>query len=333
MRYLVTGGSGFVGSHLVAGLLSRGDDVVIVDDLSTGRLENLTGLLDSPRVEFVEGSVLDEGLIDDCMEQVDCCFHLAAAVGVQLVVAHPLDAIHRNVRGTDVVVSAAAHHERRLVFTSTAEVYGKNDQTPLKEESDGVLGSPFKSRWSYAMSKSLGEALAYSNYRERGTPIVVARIFSAVGPKQTGAYGMVLPRFVRQALSGEDLTVFGNGTQSRCFAHVFDVCQALVALADSDAATGRVFNVGSAEEIAIVELARRVIERARSGSAIKLVPYEDAYAEGFEELWRRRPDTTALEDLVGWRTTRGIDDAIDDVIAYERTQLRSRGEGILRVAG
>lgn len=332
MRYLVTGGSGFIGSHLVAGLVARGDDVLILDDLSTGSLGNVADLLASPRVEFVEGSVTDAELIDDCMRQVDVCFHLAAAVGVQLVVAQPLDALHRNVRGTDVVVSAATRHSRRLVFTSTSEVYGKNGG-PVQEDADGILGSPLKSRWAYAISKSLGEALAFGNHRERGTPVVVARLFSAVGPRQKGAYGMVLPRFIRQALAGEDLTVFGNGTQLRCFAHVSDVCQALMQLGDCDAATGRVFNIGSSEEIAIVELARRVIEASGTASTIKLVPYAEAYGEGFEELWRRRPDTAALQELVGWRTTRGIDEAIDDVIAYERHRAAAKEKGTLRIAG
>jgi nucleoside-diphosphate-sugar epimerase len=332
MRYLITGGAGFVGSHLVDALTTRGDSVLVLDDLTTGRRENLEHVLDSDLLEFVEGSVLDEGLVDDCMASVDACAHLASAVGVQLIVSRPLDSLLRNVRGNDIVISAAARQQRKLLFTSTSEVYGKNSDGALTEESDRVLGPPSRLRWSYATTKVFGEALAYSYVRAQGARMVVARLFNTVGPRQTGAYGMVLPRFVRQALAGDDLTVYGNGTQSRCFGHVLDVVHGLVLLLDDERAVGNVYNVGSPIETPIVELARRVTERTGSSSAIRLVPYSEAYDDGFEELGRRKPDTGAIERLTGWTPSRTLDEAIDDVVAYEHA-ARTAGHGGLRIAG
>jgi UDP-glucose 4-epimerase len=331
MRYLITGGAGFIGSHLVDALTTRGDNVLVLDDLSTGRLENLEHILDSDLVEFVEGSVLDVGLVNDCMESVDACLHLASAVGVQLVMSRPLDSLRRNVRGNDIVISAAAEQDRALLFTSTSEVYGKQSDAVLSEDSDRILGSPHKLRWSYATAKAFGEALAYSYAREQEARMTVVRLFNTVGPRQTGAYGMVLPRFVRQALAGEDLTVYGNGTQSRCFAHVLDVVHGIVLVLDDERSSGKAFNVGSTSEIPIIELARTVIERTESQSKIRLVPYEEAYDEGFEELGRRKPDTGALQELTGWTPTRTVAEAIDDVIAYEQG-VRSAERG-LRIAG
>jgi nucleoside-diphosphate-sugar epimerase len=331
MRYLITGGAGFIGSHLVDALTTRGDNVLVLDDLSTGRLENLEHILDSDLVEFVEGSVLDVGLVNDCMESVDACLHLASAVGVQLVMSRPLDSLRRNVRGNDIVISAAAEQDRALLFTSTSEVYGKQSDAVLSEDSDRILGSPHKLRWSYATAKAFGEALAYSYAREQEARMTVVRLFNTVGPRQTGAYGMVLPRFVRQALAGEDLTVYGNGTQSRCFAHVLDVVHGIVLVLDDERSSGKAFNVGSTSEIPIIELARTVIERTESRSKIRLVPYEEAYDEGFEELGRRKPDTGALQELTGWTPTRTVAEAIDDVIAYEQG-VRSAERG-LRIAG
>jgi nucleoside-diphosphate-sugar epimerase len=318
MRYLITGGAGFIGSHLVDALTTRGDSVLVLDDVSTGRRENLEHVLDLDLVEFVEGSVLDDALVDECVRSVDHCVHLASAVGVQLVVSRPLESLKRNVRGNDIVISAAARHRRPLLFTSTSEVYGKQNDRALTEDSDQVLGPPSKLRWAYATAKAFGEALAYSYVREQGSRMTVTRLFNTVGPRQTGAYGMVLPRFVRQALAGDDLTVFGNGTQSRCFAHVLDVIHGIVLLLEDERAAGRAFNIGATTETPIVELARRVIERSGSHSSIRLVPYQEAYGEDFEELGRRRPDTTALRELTDWAPARTVDDAIDDVIAYER---------------
>ena len=331
MRYLITGGAGFIGSHLADALIARGDSVLLIDDLSTGRLQNIEHILDSEQVEFVEGSVLDEGLLDDCMHAVDRCFHLASAVGVQLVVSRPLSSLRRNIRGNDIVISAAARRCTPLVFASTSEVYGKNSSGALGEESDRVLGSIAKLRWSYANAKAFGEALVYSYVREQRCPMSVVRLFNTVGPRQTGAYGMVLPRFVRQALKGDDLTVFGNGTQSRCFGHVLDVVHGMVMVADEPKAVGRPFNIGSPVETPVIELARRVIESSGSTSGIKLVPYEEAYDEGFEELGKRKPDTTAIASLTGWQASRTIDEAIDDVIAYHRS-LDSQPEE-LRLVG
>lgn len=321
MLYFVTGGAGFVGSHLIDLLTSRGDHVVVLDDLSTGRLENIEHLLSSDLVEFVEGSVLDEALVDDCMGRADKAFHLASAVGVQLIVERPLDSLLTNVRGCDVVMGAAARHEVPLLFTSTSEVYGKNSQGALDEDADRLVGSPFKARWGYSTAKSFGEALVHSYVRELDCHMVAARLFNTVGPRQTGAYGMVLPRLVRQALDGDELTVFGNGTQSRCFTHVLDTVQALVLLSDaSEEARGRVFNIGSTVEVAIIELAGRVIERTNSRSAIRLVPYHEAYEDGFEELGRRKPNLGAIESLTGWKPMRSVETAIDDLIAWHDSE-------------
>jgi UDP-glucose 4-epimerase len=325
MNYLITGGAGFIGSHLVDALLGRGERVTVLDDLSTGRRENVEGHIASSAFELVEGSVLDQELVDELVGAHDVVVHLASAVGVQLVVDQPLDSLLRNVRGNDIVISAAARHGRRLVFSSTSEVYGKNSSDALSEDADRVLGSPYKSRWAYATAKAFGEALAYGYHRERGMPAVVVRLFNTVGPRQRGAYGMVLPRFVRQALAGEELSVYGNGAQSRCFVHVLDSVNAILMLTDAELATGRVFNVGSEREITIIELAGKVIERSGSRSAIRLVPYDEAYAEGFEELGKRKPDTGAMRQLTGWEPVRDIDAIIDDVIAYERSGASEPG--------
>jgi UDP-glucose 4-epimerase len=278
--------------------------------------------------------VTDEALVDACMRSVDACIHLASAVGVQLVVSRPLETLRRNVLGNDVVISAAARLERPLLFTSTSEIYGKRSDGALSEDADRLVGPPHKLRWSYATAKTFGEALAYSYVKEQGSWMAVVRLFNTVGPRQTGAYGMVLPRFIRQALSGLDVTVYGDGTQSRCFAHVLDVVQGIVLVLDDKRSTGRAFNIGAAWEITIMDLARRVIARTGSASAIKLVPYEEAYDEGFEELGRRKPDTTAIRDFTGGTPTRTVDDAIDDVIVYERRAraLPPRAT-VLRIAG
>lgn len=331
MNYLVTGGAGFIGSHLVDALLARGESVTVLDDLSTGRMENLEHVQGSEAVEIVKGSVLDASLVRELMERADACFHLSSAVGVKLIMTQPLASLLNNVRGNDVVMEAAARQGKRMVYASTSEIYGKNSQGGLTETSDRILGSPYKSRWAYATAKAFGEYLAYSYHREHGMPVVVARIFNTVGPRQTGAYGMVLPRFVRQALAGDELTVYGNGTQSRCFTHVLDTVHALVLLMDTEATTGQVFNVGCPTEVAVVELARRVIEKTGSDSTVTFVPYEEAYGEGFEELGRRQPDVSELARLTGWRATRSVDDAIDDVITFE--QAGGRWEGGLRLAG
>lgn len=318
MRVLITGGAGFIGSHVADSLVERGDEVVIVDDLSTGRRANIQHLLDANRVELVEGSVLDSGLVTEVFDGADACFHLASPVGVRLVVNRTLDSVLDSVRGTDVVMSTAARHGVRLLFTSTSEIYGKNGTGILHEYSDRVLGAPTKSRWSYSTAKAFGEILAYGYAQKKGGRMTVARLFNTVGPRQIGAYGMVLPTLVRQALAGEDLTVFGDGTQSRCFTHVYDTVDAMIRLIDTDAAVGRVFNVGCPTEVSILELARQVLARTGSESKIRFVRYEDAYPDGYEELGRRVPDCSALQRLTGWRPTRNLTGAIDDLIAHER---------------
>ena len=324
-RALITGGAGFIGSHLADALIAHGNHVTALDDLSTGRTDNVDHLFEAEQFEFVDGSSLDEELVDRLVSESDVCFHLASAVGVQLIVSNPLESLLKNVRGTDCVLSAAARHGKRLLYTSTSEVYGKNSSGALNEDADRILGSPFKSRWSYAIAKGFGESMAYGLHRDRGAQMITVRLFNTVGPRQTGMYGMVVPRFVRQALEGEDLTVYGNGTQTRCFAHVHDIVQAMLMLFDNDEAIGGVYNVGSSTEIAIVELARRVIERTGSTSKIQLVPYDEAYDEGFEELGRRQPDTTALQTLTGWAPSRTVDDAIDDVVLHEQSRLAVKG--------
>jgi UDP-glucose 4-epimerase len=326
-RYLITGGAGFIGSHLLEALLKRGnaDQVTILDDLSTGRLENVQRLIDGDGVRFVEGSVTDAALVDELMHEADVCVHLASAVGVQMIVDEPLDTLMRSVRGSNVVMHAASCHHTRVLFSSTSEVYGKHTNGALTEQDDLIFGSPSKGRWTYAIAKTFGEALIAGYQSRRGVDATVVRLFNTVGPRQTGQYGMVLPRFVRQALRGEDLTVYGTGAQTRCFTHVRDTVSALMLLAESEQSRGKTFNIGSSTPITVVELARRVIERTRSDSGIVLVPYEEAYGDGFEELGSRRPDTTALRNLTGWQTRSTVEDAIDDVIAYERHRdLRER---------
>jgi UDP-glucose 4-epimerase len=318
MRYLLTGGAGFIGSHLADALVWRGHDVTILDDFSTGRRENIAHLDGLESVTVVEGSVTDAELVDELMARTDACVHLAAAVGVQLIVDNPLETLLRNVHGCDTVLSAGARHGVRMLYASTSEVYGKNTEGALSEDSDLTLGSPFKARWSYAIAKCFGEALAHGYHRDQGADIVAVRLFNTVGPRQTGAYGMVLPRFVRQAVAGEDVTVYGDGAQTRCFIHVLDTVQALVTLCEEPRATGSVFNIGNTVPISIFDLACRVIERAGSASRIAVVPYDQAYAPGFEELGRRHPDTRLLRELTGWAPIRTLDDAIDDVVAHER---------------
>ncbi|MEJ7783494.1 MAG: NAD-dependent epimerase/dehydratase family protein [Solirubrobacteraceae bacterium] len=316
--YLVTGGAGFIGSHLVDALVLRGERVIIIDDLSTGRLKNIESMIEADAVEWIHGTVLDEALIDRCMREADVCVHLASAVGVQLVLEQPLDSLLVNVRGADIVLSAAARHGCRLLFASSSEVYGKNGKSSLCEDEDRILGSTYKTRWAYSLAKSFGETLALQYHREFDTQAVVVRLFNTVGARQASAYGMVLPRFVRQALRDEDLTVYGNGTQTRCFTHVQDALHAILKLCDAEPAGGNIYNVGSSTEVPVIELARKVIERTGSESTVRLIPYEQAFNSGFEELARRVPDTSALRELTGWTPSRDIDDAIDDVVAFER---------------
>jgi UDP-glucose 4-epimerase len=319
--YLITGGAGFIGSHLSERLLERGDSVVVLDDVSTGRLENLVGFRDHPRFSLEIGSVLDELKVDTLVHRCDVVVHLAAAVGVKLIIDEPLRAFTTNVRGSEIVIGAAHRYRRKILIASTSEIYGKNSADKLVETADRILGSTSTSRWSYSTAKAVDEILAFSYHRERGLEAVIARLFNTTGPRQSPGYGMVIPRFVRQALLGEPLTVFGDGGQTRCFCHVHDVVGALTELVDEPAAIGNVFNVGGSFEISMLDLAHRVIERSGSSSTVDLIPYELAYAEGFEDMRRRVPDTAKIQGLTGWQPRRTLDDVLDDAIAYSRREM------------
>lgn len=313
--YLVTGGSGFIGSHLVDSLLARGDKVVALDNLSTGRISNLNAVKGHPRLNFVHGSVLDELIVDELMNECDIVVHLAAAVGVKLIVEQPLRSLTTNIRGLEIVIEAAHRYRRKILLASTSEVYGRNSSGPLHEDSERILGSPSVVRWAYSTAKTVDEMLANAYHKERGLPTVVARLFNTVGPRQSPAYGMVIPRLIRQALLGEPLTVFGDGRQTRCFAHVADVIAAILLLLDDDEAVGGTFNVGTSDEICILDLAKLIISRCDSPSIIKLVPYEQAYESGFEDMERRVPDTTKLRLRTGWSPRNSLDDILREMIA------------------
>ena len=314
MRALITGGAGFIGSHLADHLLDRGDQVVLLDDLSTGRLENIKHLTGRPDAEFVLGSILNSDLVDDVTSRVDTVFHLAAAVGVTLIVEKPLESLMTNIRGTETVVEKAHKYHRRLLVMSTSEIYGKNTSDSLSEEDDRILGSPLKSRWSYSEAKAIDEILAYTYWREKGLETVIVRLFNTVGPRQTGSYGMVIPRFVGQALRNEPITVFGDGSQTRCFCHISDVAGALIALSENGNAFGKVFNLGGGEEVSIKELAERVIRLADSQSSLQFVPYDIAYEEGFEDMERRVPNTARARELIGFKPEVNLDAIIQSVL-------------------
>jgi UDP-glucose 4-epimerase len=322
VKYLITGGAGFIGSHLSDALAARGDTVLVLDDLSTGRLDNLESALDGGSVEFVEGSILDEALVDECTAAADVCVHLAAAVGVELILDRPLDSLIRNVRGSDNVISSVARNGGKVIVASSSEVYGKNNSGPLSETSDRILGPPSTARWAYATAKAFSEFLANAYAGERETEAIVVRLFNTVGPRQRGSYGMVLPRLVGQAIGGEQLTVFGDGNQTRCFTHVADVVEALLLLCEAEEAVGDTFNIGSPHEISILDLAARVIERTGSDSSVTLIPYDEAYPDGFEEIGRRHPDLSRINTVTGWSPTRSIDKMIDDVIAHQSGRVQ-----------
>jgi UDP-glucose 4-epimerase len=318
MRWLITGGAGFIGSHLSEFLIQQGDEVYVLDDLSTGSARNVASIRHHDRFHFVVDSVSNFPVVMELVDMADQVVHLAAAVGVRLIVESPVRTIELNVHGTEVVLRAAAKKNKRVLIASTSEVYGKSQEIPFREEQDLVLGPSSKGRWSYAASKLIDEFLALAHWKEKHLPTTVVRFFNTVGPRQTGRYGMVVPTFVRQALAGQPLSVFGNGEQSRCFCHVNDVIRAVHKLCLSDKAVGEVFNVGSREEITIRGLAERVCQLVGSKSVIKSVSYDDAYEQGFEDMMRRVPDTSKIEGLVDWRPTRSLDDILNDVISYER---------------
>lgn len=313
MRYLVTGGAGFVGSHLVDALLKRGDQVSVLDDLSTGRHQNIRHHLNNPDFSFISGSILDADLVDDSIRRADIVFHLAAAVGVKLIVERPLESLATNIRGSEIVLEKAHKFGRKIMVTSTSEIYGKNSSDLLDEEDDRILGSPLKTRWSYSEAKAIEEVLAYSYWREKGLPTVIVRLFNTVGPRQVGSYGMVVPRFIESALQNKPLTVYGDGTQKRCFCHVQDVISGLLKLIDNPLAEGKVFNLGSQEEISITELAKKIIALTGSTSEINYIPYDEAYEDGFEDMPRRVPGTAKVKNLTGWNTTKTLVDIVADV--------------------
>src|SRR5271167_4039866 len=317
MRYLITGGAGFIGSHLSEALLDRGEEVFILDDLSTGSVENIRHLKPNSRFHYIFDSIMNKHLLAELVDESDVIFHLAAAVGVRLIVESPVRTIETNVHGTQNVLDAASK-KKKLVFTaSTSEVYGKSDKIPFHEDSDLVLGPTSKGRWSYAASKALDEFLALSFWKERKQPVVIARLFNTVGPRQTGRYGMVLPNFVRQALDGTAITVYGDGRQSRCFCDVADSVEAILRLVATPAAVGEVVNIGNDEEISIEGLAQRVKQQAKSGSPIEFIPYDQAYEPGFEDMPRRVPCLDKLVQLTGFRPATPLTKIIDRVIEHE----------------
>jgi len=324
MKVFITGGAGFIGSHLATRLLEQGDRVLVLDDLSTGSMDNLAHLVGREGFDYRIGSALDVPLVSECLDRCDATVHLAAAVGVRLIVEKPVHTIETNIRASEVVLAAAAKKQKPVLIASTSEVYGKSTRIPFTEDADLHLGPTVNSRWAYACSKALDEWLGLAYYREKGVPVIVVRLFNTVGPRQTGRYGMVLPNFAAQALAGEPITVFGSGTQARCFGHVKDAVEALRRLLVAPAAIGGVFNIGSDEEVTIHRLAELVRSAAGSHSEIVLVPYAEAYAEGFEDMLRRVPDLTKLERTIGFRPRIPLSTIIEDVVADQRARLAAR---------
>ena len=310
MKYLITGGAGFIGSHLSEALTKRGDSVIVIDNLSTGKNTF------NSSVEFIEGSIFDLPLMDKLITQSDYVLHLAAAVGVFNIVNKPLESLMTNIKGTEIILELCDKYKKPILITSTSEVYGKNNEVPLSESSDRVLGSPLLSRWSYSEAKAVDESMAYFYYQEKGLPVRLVRLFNTVGPRQVGHYGMVVPRFIGAALMNEPLSVYGSGDQIRCFCHVSDAVRALLLVMDSDKSVGEVFNVGNNQQISIMELAKKVIEITGSKSAIEKIAYEKAYPEGFEDMQRRVPDISKIKQALGWAPEINLDQIIKDIAAF-----------------
>ena len=317
MRVLITGGAGFIGSHLADAYLKRGDEVLVIDDLSTGTIENIRHLKNNPRFHYTIDSVHNQPVTAELVDQSDVIFHLAAAVGVKLIVESPVRTIETNVRGTETILALANKKKKRVVVASTSEVYGLSADVPFREDGNLVMGATTKGRWSYACSKAIDEFLALAYWREKKLPTIIVRLFNTVGPRQTGRYGMVIPTFVKQALAGRPITVYGDGKQTRCFGYVGDVVGALIKLMDHSDAVGQVFNIGSNEEISIVQLAEKVRKLTASDSEIIFVPYDEAYEEGFEDMPRRVPDITKVNKLVGFRPDMSLDGILESVINFE----------------
>ena len=319
MHYLITGGAGFIGSHLAEALLARGDEVTVIDDLSTGSIRNIRHLKGQPGFTYVIDTVENASVTAELVDAADQVFHLAAAVGVKLVVESPVRTIETNVKTTEVVLAAACKKRKKVFVASTSEVYGKSTDVPFREDGDLVLGPTERGRWSYACSKAIDEFLAIAYWRERHCPTLIGRCFNTVGPRQTGHYGMVVPRFVKQALHNEPLTVYGDGQQSRCFTHVSDAVRAMIALMDADHTVGEVYNLGSQEEIRIVDLAARVKALTESESEIVLTPYEQVYGENFEDMPRRVPSLEKIRKAVGFEPRMGLEETLQSVVEYERS--------------
>jgi len=316
VKVLITGGAGFIGSHLADACIARGDEVFVIDDLSTGSIENIRHLKSHPRFHYQIENVQNVPVLSELADQCDAIYHLAAAVGVKLIVESPVRTIETNVRGTEVVLAVANKKKKKVLIASTSEVYGLSDQVPFREDGNLVMGATTKGRWSYACSKAIDEFLALAYWREKKLPCVVVRLFNTVGPRQTGQYGMVIPNFVKQALSGRPITVYGDGRQSRCFGYVGDVVEALMKVMDHPDAVGQVFNIGSNEEVSILDLAKKVKELTHSKSEIVLVPYDEAYEEGFEDMRRRIPDIAKIHALVGFEPKMKLEGILESVIAY-----------------
>ncbi|HEV8483303.1 MAG TPA: GDP-mannose 4,6-dehydratase [Blastocatellia bacterium] len=321
MKILITGGSGFIGSHLAEHLLARGDEVYLLDDLSTGSIENIALIKNHPNLTYHIDTIRNYRLTAELVDMCDVVYHLAAAVGVKLIVESPVSTIETNIRGTDIVLSLAAKKRKRVLITSTSEVYGKRNKVPFKEDDDLVLGPTNKGRWSYACSKAIDEFLAIAYWKEKRVPTVIARLFNTVGPRQTGRYGMVIPNFVQQALTGQDLTVYGDGSQTRCFTHVLDVVKALIRLAEQTNAVGEVYNIGSDQETTILELAQKIKQMTESDSRIVFVPYDQAYEEGFEDMMRRVPDISKVRDLIDYKPTVDLEGILTSIIEYHRLKM------------
>ena len=314
MKYLITGGSGFIGSHLTERLLDQGHSVTIIDNLSTGSDDNLSKI--KKVLKFNHGNILDKPLMEELIAESDYVVHLAAALGVLNIINKPLESLKTNIQGTEVVLEASEKFSKPVLIASTSEIYGKNDKVPLNEEDDRIIGHPLKSRWSYSEAKAVDESLAYFYYLEKKLPVRIVRFFNTVGPRQVGHYGMVLPRFVNAALKNEPLSVYGSGDQIRCFCHVDDAVRALLLVMDSGKAVGEVFNVGNNQQISIMELAKKVIEITGSRSSIEKIAYEKAYPEGFEDMQRRVPDISKIKQVLGWTPEINLDQIIKDIAAF-----------------
>ncbi len=320
MRALITGGAGFIGSHLTEELLRRGEMVYVIDDLSTGRLENIANAMNSPRFGFAVETILNETVMDRLVSECDIIYHLAAAVGVELIVSKPVEVIQTNILGTEMVLRLANRYLKKVVITSTSEIYGKSHKVPFKENDDRVLGPTTKNRWSYSSSKAIDEFLALAYHKEKKLEVVIVRLFNTVGPRQTGRYGMVIPRLVVQALKGEPITVYNDGSMIRCFTYVSDVVDAMIALANHTDAVGQIFNIGSTEAISIKDLATKIKEKTNSDSPIKFVPYDEAYEQGFEDMAIRIPDLSKIKTIIGYQPSVTLDEILEKVIEYFSTE-------------